>query len=404
MLSDSALLQTAEIVAKHGVKGAMEQLSLSQRAVYARLEKAQYVQNGNADDDDDTTENEPIDPIREKHDSSFWRSKSRALEDEVTRANLIADQILAFNRKEIRIPRWASETSAMPERGAGPPLPTKRHKSILGLLVSDTHTGEVVKGDAVNGLNSYDINTFKLRFRQLFSAAAEIGSRWLIDREIEGAAVFFNGDLVSGSIHAELRETNEVISFAQVEIFVEEACAALLFLADRFGKVLVFGTAGNHGRSTDKPYSKLYAQLSFDTLALIRIKDRLAHDSRFTFNIASGRDLLVDLLGFRWFVTHGDSGSQGGQGFAGPVLPIARKARQIQLQCFTGKNAFDYLLTSHHHFSSNPTSWHLANGSLVGYTEYAHTLRTTMEPPQQWVFVIDEVWGMRERLPVRLDV
>ena len=45
----------------------------------------------------------------------------------------------------------------------------------------------------------------------------------------------------------------------------------------------------------------------------------------------------------------------------------------------------------------------LANGSMVGYSEYAVRIRGVPELPMQWLALITEKWGLRERMPVVLE-
>jgi hypothetical protein len=88
------------------------------------------------------------------------------------------------------------------------PSSGKRSRSVIGLLLSDVHAGEVVSSDEILGLNSFDIEICRRRLRRLFAAACEIGPRWTVDCDNQGVLLTLGGDLVSGDIHEELRITN----------------------------------------------------------------------------------------------------------------------------------------------------------------------------------------------------
>jgi hypothetical protein len=130
---------------------------------------------------------------------------------------------------------------------------------------------------------------------------------------------------------------------------------------------------------------------------------QFADDPRITVNIAAGPDILFPLFGWSILQTHGDSmGTGGGQGFAGPELPIVRGGKKIKLAGFASNERYDVILTAHYHTSSNPGTV-LANGSVVGPSEYSQRIRAVPEPPMQWLALIHEKWGLRERVPVVLE-
>ena len=58
--------------------------------------------------------------------------------------------------------------------------------------------------------------------------------------------MILGGDMVSGDIHDELRETNEVGPVEAAERFPALLVGHLKGLADKFGNVHVKGVAGNH--------------------------------------------------------------------------------------------------------------------------------------------------------------
>jgi hypothetical protein len=119
--------------------------------------------------------------------------------------------------------------------------------------------------------------------------------------------------------------------------------------------------------------------------------------------LSSGPDLEFSVLGFSVFQSHGDAlGTGGGKGFAGPVLPIARGAKNVELQAYRMRKRHDVILTAHYHTSSNPARGVLANGSVVGFNEYANRIRASIEPPQQWLALLHEKWGIRERCEIQL--
>ena len=155
-----------------------------------------------------------------------------------------------------------------------------------------------------------------------------------------------------------------------------------------------------------KPTAKLYGQLSYDMLCLSMLSDRFAHDDRVTFQFGKSKDQITPVFGRTVLSTHFDKiGTRGGQGFAGPMLPILRGTKKILEQQGSLDRRPDLIQGGHYHSTGNPYLGPLpilANGSIVGVSEYADDLRVAVEPPQQWLYLLHDRWWLRERQPVIL--
>jgi hypothetical protein len=326
----------------------------------------------------------------EIRDAEFWRKIAKERESELSRLQKTLDEISGLAETPVAPPNWTL------------PKGLKKGKAILGLFLSDVHAGEVIDGDEILGVNAYNVEICRERLRRYFAAACVIGQRWMSDCTPAGAFLALGGDLISGDIHDELKQTNALTAHEQVLLFVEEAAAGIRHVLDAYGRVHIASVPGNHGRTTIKSHFKQYARLSYDTLAAKMLQGIFAHDKRVTFQIAAGPDVVVDLLGKRVFLTHGDKmGTGGGAGFAGPILPIIRGIKKIEIQQFHAKKHFDLLLSGHYHLSANANNA-LSSGSVPGYSEFAHGIRASIEEPSQWLFLLHERRGLRERVEIRL--
>lgn len=327
----------------------------------------------------------------EVRDASFWRRKAVEATKQADEAEHVLREMAGIYERRPVIPSWTLPGDS----GTG---------RAVGLIhLSDLHVGEVVRSEEVGGVNEYTPEIFKRRFRRMIDASLQIIPRWAADCDLKGVVVALNGDLVSGNIHAELRETNALTAHEQVALATDEIAAGLRHIADKFGAVLVTVTPGNHGRITEKTHAKRMAALSYDTMIGNILAREFASDPRITVNMSAGADIVFPIFGWSVLQTHGDSmGTGGGQGFAGPELPIVRGGKRIKLSGFSTGERYDIMLTAHYHTSSNPGTM-LANGSMVGYSEYAVRIRGVPEPPMQWLALIHEKWGLRERVPVVLE-
>jgi hypothetical protein len=327
----------------------------------------------------------------EVRDANFWRTKAKAAEDRAAESEHILREMAGIFQRPLSPPEWTLPGNS--EQGRA-----------VGLIhLSDLHCGEVVRLEEAAGINEYNPDIFRRRLRRMIDASMRILPRWASDCSLKGVVVALNGDLISGDIHAELRETNALTSHEQVALATDELAAGIRKLADQFEGVLVTVTPGNHGRTTEKTHAKRMAALSYDVMIGNILAREFANDDRITVNTASGADIVFPLFGWSVLQTHGDSmGTGGGQGFAGPELPIVRGGKKIKLSGFATGERYDIILTAHYHTSSNPGTV-LANGSVVGFNEYAVRIRALPEPPQQWLALVHERWGLRERVPVVLE-
>jgi hypothetical protein len=328
----------------------------------------------------------------EARDAAYWRTRAMKLTDELADREADLKAALGMLKRPAQPPQWLA-----PEPGA--------QSRTAGLLhISDLHVGEVVRPDEIAGSNEYNPEVFVRRIRRLFAASLEILPRWSADSHLRGVVVAVNGDLVSGDIHDELRRTNAIPAIEQVYLCADELTAGIEQVADKFGAVWATFTPGNHGRSTEKTHAKRTSALSYDMLIGEMVRRHFADDPRVTVLLATGPDLEYPVLGWRIFQSHGDAlGTGGGKGFAGPVLPIARGAKNVEWQAYRLHKRHDIILTAHYHTSSNPARGVLANGSMVGFNEYANRIRAGIEPPQQWLALIHERWGIRERCEIQLE-
>ena len=333
----------------------------------------------------------PAPTAQETRDAAFWRK--RATEEQARADGLehLAEKLAGVREVPVYPVEWAAHRQSVPSR------------SVIIVHTSDLHMGEKIEAGEIHGFNAYNQTIAADRMMRYFDAACDIAPRWLHGQPCDGALLTMGGDLMSGDIHEELRATNDLTSMEQVTAVIAVYEAGIKRLVEAFGRVHVAAVPGNHGRTTPKPQAKLVSRLSYDILAASLLRERMKDDSRVTWSIASGTDIAVPVYGRNILVTHGDKmGTGGGQGFAGPALPIIRGAKKVQAQSASAGLACDLILMGHYHTAIDGPGV-LCNGSVVGYSEYGNTLRAAVEPPQQWLARFSSSWGLCERLPVRLD-
>lgn len=332
------------------------------------------------------------DAPEERHDSAFWRRRYNEAERRLDELHALVRELGGLDGIRVRRPTWAAEP---PQGGKG--------SAVLLVHNSDRHLGEVIEPNEINGWNAYNVSICQARVRRLIAAALELGRRWTSDTVVDGVLYTMAGDEISGDIHDELRETNEATSLEQVQLAAELHVWCIGQLADEFGRVHVCAVPGNHGRTTRKPTAKKYGALSYDILIAKLVARAFADDDRVSFNIADGPDCIAVVHNRLVLVTHGDkTGTGGGQGFAGPVLPILRGGHKMRLQ-YASAGSSPYLVLQGHYHTSADLPGILANGSVPGYSEYGFGIRGQVDTPRQWLAVLRSGWGLSERLDVQLE-
>lgn len=329
---------------------------------------------------------------RERFDAAFWRKKAADTQKAADEAEHIAEQLAGVRNIEWTIPDWTMDA------GEG-----DKGRSVIGCLVSDMHMGEVISAEEINGVNAFDPDICRARMQRYFEAACVVGKRWAADTHCEGALLALGGDMVSGSIHDELAQTNALTSPEQVIAAAETIAAGIIKLRLAYNRVHVVSVPGNHGRTTHKPTAKLYSRLSYDTMIAAMLAERFRGDKNITFQYGPAKDQLVPVFGRTVFLSHGDKlGSRGGMGFAGPMLPIVRGTKKVEAQQARLGRRPDLILHGHFHTSGNAGAV-LSNGAVPGYGEYADDIRADPEPAQQWLFLLHSKWWLRERATILLE-
>ena len=279
------------------------------------------------------------------------------------------------------------------------------------LFTSDFQIGETIRAEETDHAHGYDIATFRKRYRRLIETTVDLCHTHQSGWTYPGIIYTRGGDTISGAIHDELSETDEVTPVEAIEIGFEEEAAGILKLAEAFGRVEVKCVPGNHDRDTKKPQSKKAWAHSYERLLTFMLEREFRHDDRITFQTSKSPDVYFSIYDTRILLTHGDKiGSRGGQGFIGPAATIMRGAQKVIMEQASLGRRVDEVHVGHFH-TPLELGYALANGCVPGYSEYAKMLRLRPEAPSQWLAFYNQRFGrvdlkkiyLEEPRPVSLD-
>jgi len=281
-------------------------------------------------------------------------------------------------------PEWIRQE---PKRGKYEVMPT--------VSFSDWHFDEVVDPKQIQGSNGYNREIAEKRLQNYFRNISDICHRFLAGFEYPGIIMPWLGDNFSGNIHEELKQTNADVMMSSLLYWVGPMVTGLKSLADAFGRVYVPVVVGNHSRNTMKPVNKMRVRDNFDWLWAQIVARELSGDKRISFHISESADYTYRCFNTVYHITHGDQ-ARGGTGIAAQWSPLmlmaVRKLKRVR---------FDYLVCGHWHRLGQFLKIR-ANGSGIGYGEYAFHCNFDWEPPQQDLWLTDPHHGIICDFPVHV--
>lgn len=302
------------------------------------------------------------------------RARSRGYEKEIASLQAIVDGYSA------------AHASAPAARIIAPPKASKRYGAPVALW-SDWHIAEKVFAEKVHNRNAYDLEIARKRCRRTCE-----GTRHLIEFnrrggfEIREAVLWLGGDFISGMLHEELVETDELHPLEALVEARDMLVPAIRSVAEDVDRLIVPTNFGNHGRSTDRKRIKTAAENNYEWLLYLLIQEALADDKRIHVQRSKALHTYVGVFGKTLHFHHGDHVQYYG-GSGGITIPL-KKATHAW-------NKFQP--ADLHHYGHFHTAIDLGdivvNGSMKGYDEYALSIKAEYEPAQQMFYMLDSKHG-----------
>jgi hypothetical protein len=153
---------------------------------------------------------------------------------------------------------------------------------------------------------------------------------------------------------------------------------------------------GNHGRTTPKMRIKTSFRNSYEWLLYKTLEKFYEKNPRVHFQVGEGYHNTQNIMGRRVRFHHGDGlRYQGGVG--GLTIPVNKSVAQWDK---IEQADFDIFGHWHQHLVSYP-KW-ISCGCLIGYSEYALSIKAEFQHPTQTFIVIDRRYGMTLAMPIFL--
>lgn len=330
------------------------------------------------------SERQAIDADREiarlKSEAAGWKRKYNSALEHLERAEACNEFVDAMG--EARDPEaWEREV----KKG--------QSKATAIVLASDWHLEEPVDSRTVNGLNSFDLHEAEKRVRKFFTKLPEYVDRYCpMAKELW---LWAGGDFISGYIHPELVESNQLSPTEASLLWLELWQSGLLTLRKHMPKVRVIipTSFDNHGRTTEKMRVATAAKNSYTQLMYWVAQSKQLHGVE--WRIAEGYHNIQHIQGRLVRFHHGHAIKYGG-GIGGITIPVRKaiaqwnKSKQVDLDCFG-------------HWHTALDGWDfVSNGPLIGYGAYSLQIKAEFQPPTQAFLVFDRKFGLRQTTKIFL--
>lgn len=315
--------------------------------------------------------------------SARHRAEAKALTDRV----LELEATVGFMHAAPAHPPRITTPKSRPKSGKRSATPV--------FLISDWHVGETVTKAETLGRNLYNIPVARQRAAKCWDNMLWLRDDMARTNACDDTLLVIDGDMVTGDIHDELRETNDGGLRDQCNACLEMLYPGVVAMADATPGVLhVVCIGGNHGRLTRRQQIKNGTQHSIEHVGVYDPLRRLVGDraGKIAWHIPAAERHIIDVHGRRMSSQHGTMiRSQGGIG--GTLVPMTRWV--------TRANDADLYLFGHFH-EADAYGKIVKNGSLIGPSGYTSWLGIEDRGPEQVAFLMDADRGVRrfERVSV----
>ncbi len=271
---------------------------------------------------------------------------------------------------------------------------SKKTESTAVICASDWHIEEVVKPEQVQWLNEYNLKVAEYRATNFFKNSLKLIQSFENETTIKDMVMWLGWDFISGYIHEELVEGNEVSPTEAILMVKRMLTAGIRYYLDNSDKNLTIVTSyWNHWRTTPKSRVSTWHANNFERLLYNVMADEFSWEKRVKFKISKWyfNELKVYNTNVRFH--HWDWLKYNG-GVGGLYIPTNKAIAQWNKWVQADIDVFWH----RHQFIDGGNF--ICNGSLIGYWPYAMSIKASPERPQQALFLINEKFGKTIVAPI----
>lgn len=270
-----------------------------------------------------------------------------------------------------------------------------RGQATAVLCCNDWHVEGCVTPQSVDGANEFDLGIAEKRIARTWQKAL-----YLLDfarniSNVRELVLWLGGDLINGTIHEELEESN-FLGPAEAVMYVQDRVAEgieLLRKEAKVDRIVVVTNYGNHGRSTRKRRISTGYRHSWEWLAYSNLAAWYRNTPKVSFKVEQGYHNWLPIQEHDVRFHHGDAIRFAG-GVGGVTIPLRKKIAQ-----WNKRRRADLDVLGHFHQFLD--GWdHVVCGCLIGYDAYALEIGAEFQLPTQTFMVVDRQYGKVLTVPV----
>jgi hypothetical protein len=239
------------------------------------------------------------------------------------------------------------------------------HKHVL--LWSDLHAAERVSYESMNGMNEYNWDIMNSRLATMQRAVVSFNRNR--PYPIDDLHILGLGDQVTGDIHDELRETNELVCTESAVQLGLDSAEFIAGFAPYYRNIYVDAVVGNHGRVTQKPEFK-NPHKNWDWISYKIMELRLKDYENIVVTVPKSFEHIVQVFDRNILMFHGDGIPTNMPGV--PWGGVQRRTKELFDSWMSQGTFIDYFAFGHFHEANvlgQKRLW--GNGSVKGPDEYS---------------------------------
>lgn len=307
-----------------------------------------------------------------------------------------------YNMALQEIEEWQSRVELIEPLGGAassgwkPSKTTSREGTTAILVETDWHLEERIDSDVVNGMNVATPDILAARVRRSIDKGIEMIDAWRQSFKVDEIYLALLGDVITGYIHEELEESNYLSPTEAIVLAEQLIVDAIDLLLRESGvkKLTVPCCHGNHGRTTKKKRIKTGHLNSFEWLLYKQLERRYAKSRQnVEFRVANGIHNIQEIRGHVVRFHHGDSLKFNG-GVGGITIPANKAIHQWNRSIPAALDVFG-------HWHQFLETWNFVScGCLIGYSDFALSIKAEFQPPTQTLIFMSRSHGKVAALPI----
>lgn len=290
-----------------------------------------------------------------------------------------------------------------------PPTSTKLAEKaaidrVLMAHISDTHYGSNIRSEEMHGLNEFNWTVAARRTAYFMDQICRYKPQYRKNTEL---VLCLNGDIIAGLIHNQ--EWFVDLLTTQFAGTLSILGQAISYAAGQFKSVRVVCTPGNHGRNvgkSDKGRATNQKWDSYENMIYISLQLMMQSHKNVQFSIPEAPYLIFEVLGHKFFQTHGDTVvNVGNPGNALNMKSITNQINSIN-SSIAGSDVVAGLIVGHVHTPTVQLMQNgcalLINGCLSGTDPFAQSIGIFESNPTQNMWEVTKEHAVGDIRFVRL--